>query len=69
MSKPREYWIKPEDHTVHWGNVPNSIHVIEKSAADKLAQALEDIVYGEPKENSTTYPYAEKLLKEYRGEE
>ena len=36
--------------------------------ANELAEALHDIVYSEPKENSTTYPHAESVLRKYRGE-
>ena len=53
-------WIAAKDATFNF---------VIKEKADRLADALESIVYGEPKDNATTYPYAEEMLKEYRGEE
>ncbi len=73
--KPREFWIAgdlEEDSffcVTEYNPPGHSIHVIEKAAADKLAAALEwacgfiEGTVGEHQDN-----FAEKALKEYRGE-
>ena len=43
-------------------------HLELQAQADKLADALADVIYGEPPDFATKYVYADKLLKEYRGE-
>ena len=78
--KPREFWVaeilpenykepflaayegKPEqDKWMGW-----SVHVIEKSAADKLADALEE--YVSSNEEPDRGDKADQALKDYRGE-
>lgn len=78
MSKPREFWIGSrrifsinEEIGVHLAfsdkkpisDKDNLWHVIEKSAADKLAAALEKFIYYEGPQ-----PFAVEALKEYRGD-
>ena len=71
MSKPREFWVwdsvdgtrKVTDYDPKFQPV---YHVIEKSAADKLAEALEKIIAVSHAVQSMAI--AEKALAEYRGE-
>lgn len=86
MIKPREYWLIPyydESDFLCWdkSDFPsnkttlrakniNDIHVIEKSSADKLAEALKEIkkkkrICGCRPSSSFV---AERALKEYYGE-
>lgn len=81
MSKPREFWI--EDKTTlttlvfdeetketcqsFYLNAGLLIHVIEKSAADKLADALQCEI-NMVKHAGYNPHISEKILKEYRGE-
>ena len=56
-NKPKDF-----DGDKYWWDFKNPICVIEKSAADKLAEALEKVL------SETDHPYLEQALKEYRGE-
>jgi len=64
MNKPREFWLNGEIiyHTEEDGRyfqnalLIETIHVIEKFAADKLAEAIE----------SGSYPLAKQAAAEYR---
>ena len=88
MSKPREFWVRAyNQYKEGWwntlncnidlyevGSIPEKtcLHVIEKSAADKLAEALEEIKYtpsGVLNYKELVRSRAESALKEYRGEE
>ena len=84
MSKPREFWIEPSyvgvaeskeelNDELHYSGIDEAIHVIEKSAADKLAKALEFYASIDPNKPSAAlaadkFDLARKALKEYRGE-
>ncbi len=64
----REFWIKGE--TCHEFEVVNAIHVIEKSVADKLADALD--AAAATLNDLHAFPEAFKCddaLKEYRGDD
>lgn len=51
------------DREIFKAGFTTAVDIIE--AREKLlAECLADVVYGEPKDAATTYPYAEKLLKE-----
>ena len=75
MGKPREFWISPEFNE-SWDYNPDSsevyskeaiIHVIEKSAADKLAEALDAVIKVSDRKTDV-YDSAKQALAEYRGE-
>jgi len=75
MSKPREFWIGKYNPFVSENKADvdhdeNAVHVIEKSAADKLAEALEKVNKWRPNQfqDRELYEYGQQALKEYRGE-
>ena len=86
MSKPREFFIADNpslnvndielrmcfNHAQRHKVTGDVIHVIEKSAADKLAEALDNMVSDTLQMDGTcpraTWQDGDKALKEYRGE-
>jgi hypothetical protein len=81
MNKPREFYTTDEFHyEVQYNSkrcieIPrgekingNGIHLIEKSAADKLAKALEFIEENNSYIDDMGNHVARQALKEYRGE-
>lgn len=75
MSKPREFWIMGNKCHPHGHIVPDNYKkhgelYIEKSSADKLAEALEKVNKWRPNEfqDREVYEYGQQALKEYRGE-
>lgn len=69
-NKPREYWINNRDHHAHAKEVdPRDLeaHVIEKFAADKLAEGLIGAMKLLIQCGYDVSEYG-KLIKQYRGE-
>ena len=84
MTKPREFWIEKQcngdtciEHNCHVFSSKTSdcYNVIEKSAADKLAAALKEIINTKSEHEESNYlaqHYKEaaiQALREYRGED
>lgn len=70
--KPREYLIDLLDcgiaKDIDDPNVKGSIHVIEKSAADKLAEVIEFAINPDNFQTNVM-PMLKQALKEYRGQD
>ena len=82
MEKPKELIFSESfeewtiDTYIQSGDIGPWYTVIDKSKydqlnkkTDKLAEALKDVIYGEPPDFATKYVYAEKILKEYGYED